>query len=60
MMVRRYLSCRSAKRVSQSNSRAGPVRGVHLHPTRPLLVSGGDDCKVKVWGQFLLAPGDIF
>lgn len=28
----------------------GPVRGVHLHPTRPLLVTGGDDYKIKVWG----------
>lgn len=30
----------------------GPVRGVHIHPTRPLLVTGGDDYKVKVWGEF--------
>ncbi|ELU41535.1 coatomer subunit alpha [Rhizoctonia solani AG-1 IA] len=27
----------------------GPVRGVAIHPTRPLLVTGGDDYKVKVW-----------
>ena len=30
----------------------GPVRGVHIHPSRPLLVTGGDDLKVKVWGTF--------
>lgn len=29
----------------------GPVRGVHIHPTRPLLVTGGDDYKIKVWGM---------
>jgi hypothetical protein len=27
---------------------AGPVRGVHFHPSRPLLATGGDDYKVKV------------
>lgn len=30
----------------------GPVRGVAFHPTRPLLVTGGDDYKIKVWGMF--------
>lgn len=29
----------------------GPVRAVAIHPTRALLVSGGDDYKIKVWGQ---------
>jgi len=28
----------------------GPVRGVAFHPTRDLLVTGGDDYKVRVWG----------
>lgn len=27
----------------------GPVRGVNFHPSRPLLVTGSDDYKVKVW-----------
>jgi len=27
----------------------GPVRGVDFHMTDPLLVSGGDDYKIKVW-----------
>lgn len=27
----------------------GPVRGVDFHRTQPLIVSGGDDYKVKVW-----------
>ena len=27
----------------------GPVRGVDFHLTEPLLVSGGDDYKIKVW-----------
>lgn len=31
---------------------SGPVRGVHFHPSRPLLVTGGDDYKIKVWGTF--------
>lgn len=29
----------------------GPVRGVAIHPSRALLVTGGDDYKIKVWGQ---------
>jgi len=28
----------------------GPVRGVAIHPTRPLLATGGDDYKIRVWG----------
>ena len=32
---------------------AGPVRGVHFHRTQPLLVSGGDDYKIKVWNYKL-------
>ena len=27
----------------------GPVRGVDFHLTEPLIVSGGDDYKIKVW-----------
>ena len=29
----------------------GPVRGVAIHPSRALLVTGGDDYKIKVWGK---------
>ena len=29
----------------------GPVRGICFHPTQPLLVSGGDDYKIKVWNH---------
>lgn len=29
----------------------GPVRAVAIHPSRPLLVTGGDDYKIKVWGE---------
>jgi hypothetical protein len=29
----------------------GPVRAVAIHPSRALLVSGGDDYKIKVWGE---------
>ena len=28
----------------------GPVRGVAIHPSRALLVTGGDDYKIRVWG----------
>ncbi|KAH9922526.1 WD40-repeat-containing domain protein, partial [Fomitopsis serialis] len=35
---------------SKSNRVKGPVRGVHIHPSRALLVTGGDDYKIKVWG----------
>ena len=27
----------------------GPVRGVDFHKVQPLIVSGGDDYKIKVW-----------
>jgi WD40 repeat protein len=30
---------------------SGPVRGVAIHPSRALLVTGGDDYKIKVWGE---------
>jgi hypothetical protein len=30
---------------------AGPVRGVVIHPSRALLVTGGDDYKIRVRGQ---------
>ena len=33
-------------------SRAGPVRAVAIHPTRALLATGGDDYKIKVWGEY--------
>lgn len=29
---------------------SGPVRGVAFHAFRDLLVTGGDDYKVRVWG----------
>lgn len=32
-------------------STVGPVRAVAIHPSRALLVSGGDDYKIKVWGE---------
>ena len=34
--------------------RIGPVRAVAIHPSRALLVSGGDDYKIKVWGELHL------
>jgi hypothetical protein len=33
----------------QGEHEGPPVRGVDFHPTAPLLVSGGDDYKIKVW-----------
>lgn len=35
------------------NSPLGPVRAVAFHPSRQLLCTGGDDYKIKVWGEFL-------
>lgn len=35
--------------VDRFEEHSGPVRGVHFHPSRPLLVTGGDDYLVKVW-----------
>jgi WD40 repeat protein len=29
----------------------GPVRAVAFHPSRQLLCTGGDDYKIKVWGE---------
>jgi hypothetical protein len=34
----------------------GPVRAVAIHPSRPLLVTGGDDYKIKVWGELMHLP----
>ena len=34
----------------------GPVRAVAIHPSRPLLVTGGDDYKIKVWGKLMPFP----
>jgi WD40 repeat protein len=34
-----------------SNLSPGPVRGVAIHPSRALLATGGDDYKIKVWGE---------
>lgn len=31
---------------------SGPVRGVAFHPSRALLATGGDDYKIKVWGEY--------
>jgi coatomer protein complex subunit alpha (xenin) len=35
--------------VDRFEEHEGPVRGVAIHPSRPLLVTGGDDYKIKVW-----------
>ena len=37
-------------------SSIGPVRAVAIYPSRPLLASGGDDYKVKVWGRITFYP----
>ena len=34
------------------NDLEGPVRAVAFHPSRALLVTGGDDYKIKVWGEY--------
>jgi WD40 repeat protein len=34
----------------------GPVRAVAIHPSRPLLVTGADDYKIKVWGESMCFP----
>ena len=31
----------------------GPVRAVAIHPSRALLATGGDDYKIKVWGEHM-------
>lgn len=33
------------------NGSLGPVRAVAFHPSRQLLCTGGDDYKIKVWGE---------
>ena len=37
--------------VDRFEEHEGPVRGVAIHPSRALLVTGGDDYKIKVWGE---------
>ena len=36
------------------NCSLGPVRAVAFHPSRQLLCTGGDDYKIKVWGEALV------
>ena len=38
--------------VDRFEEHEGPVRGVAIHPSRALLVTGGDDYKIKVWGMY--------
>jgi hypothetical protein len=42
--------------VSVTDLYQGPVRAVAIHPSRPLLVTGGDDYKIKVWGELMRLP----
>lgn len=51
MMVNRALTRLSFQSDQALKYIAGPVRGVAFHPSRPLLVTGGDDYKIKVWGE---------
>jgi hypothetical protein len=48
------VSLRAARRVcvQRAHLRPGPVRAVAFHPSRPLLATGGDDFKIKIWGVF--------
>ena len=39
------------RQIRTSNFSIGPVRGVAIHPSRALLATGGDDYKIKVWGE---------
>lgn len=43
-------SNRTASRIAAERF-PGPVRAVAIHPTRALLATGGDDYKIKVWGE---------
>lgn len=36
-------------KVNFKNKTKGPVRSVNFHNSQPFFVSGGDDCKIKVW-----------
>ncbi|KIL61928.1 hypothetical protein M378DRAFT_13249 [Amanita muscaria Koide BX008] len=36
---------------SPAHTNAGPIRGVVIHPSRALLVTGSDDYKIRVQGQ---------
>jgi len=43
----------------QIDHSVGPVRGVAIHPSRALLATGGDDYKIKVWGEPFYSPGNF-
>ncbi|ELP85930.1 coatomer alpha subunit, putative [Entamoeba invadens IP1] len=34
---------------SYPTAHTGAIRGLSFHPSRPLVVSGGDDCLIKMW-----------
>ena len=38
----------------------GPVRGVDFHRSSPLIVSGGDDYKVKVSNYFMMLISQLY
>jgi len=40
-------------KIDEFSEHEGPVRGVDFHSSRPLIVSGGDDYKIKVWNYQL-------
>jgi WD40 repeat protein len=42
------------------NGSIGPVRAVAFHPSRQLLCTGGDDYKIKVWGEVPAACSSRF
>ena len=46
--------------LSHLECRLGPVRAVAIHPTRALLVTGGDDYKIKVWGTCLVLDVELY
>lgn len=41
-------SCNNLQHEHRFDEHDGPVRGVDFHKTQPLIVSGGDDYKIKV------------
>lgn len=60
-MVRTLTDCGCVRCWNRFDEHDGPVRGVDFHKTQPLIVSGGDDYKIKVsegegWSIFLLSP----
>ena len=44
-----WINMKNTKVRSKLQIKLGPVRSGHFHNSQPFFVTGGDDCKIKLW-----------